>query len=99
MGLAWDGSILWVIDEDGNLAGYDRTGQRIRRLAISATLGNVANLVWIEGEFWVVDVFNHVKRYDSQFNVLDPSGVPLSMERCGATFPSALTLFWDGEIL
>lgn len=97
--LAWDGSILWVIDADGNLAGYDRTGQRTRRLAVSASLGNVANLVWVRGEFWVVDVFNHVKRYDSQFNVLDSPGLSLSMESCGATFPSALALFWDGESL
>ncbi len=99
VGLAWDGSILWVIDADGNLVGYDRTGQRMRRLAVSAILGEIVNLVWVEGEFWVVDIFNHVNRYDSQFSVLDSSGLSLSVEKCGATFPSALALFWDGESL
>jgi hypothetical protein len=95
VGLAWDGSILWVIDANGNLVGYDRTGQRLRRLAVSASLGEIVNLVWVEGEFWVVDIFNHVKRYDSQFNTLGSS----DLNRCGASFPSALALFWDGESL
>jgi hypothetical protein len=95
VGLAWDGSLLWVIDEDGDLAGYDRAGQRMRRLAVPANLGDVEDLVWVEGEFWVVDVFNGVLRYDSQFNVLGS----WNLTPCGATFPYAVALFWDGESL
>jgi len=98
VGLAWDESTLWVIDADGNLAGYDRTGQRLRRLAVAAqTLApsGIVDVVWIKEEFWVVDVFNGVTRYDSQFNTLGSS----DLERCGASFPSALALFWDGESL
>jgi hypothetical protein len=94
VGPAWDGSALWVVDQSGNMIGYDRTGQRLRRLAVSAHT-SIANLVGIEGEFWVVSVFNGVTRYDSQFNMVGSS----NLEPCGASFPSALALFWDGESL
>ena len=94
-GFTWDGSLLWVIDGSGNLAGYDATGERRRRLALAYELGGVANLAWVDGEYWVVDTLNGVRRYDSQFSLVGSS----DMEKCGATFPSKLALFWDGESL
>jgi len=94
-GFTWDGSLLWVMDGSGNLAGYDSLGQRKRRLAVAPELGMAASLAWVDGEYWVVDTFNNVRRYDSQFAFVGSS----DMERCGATFPSKLAMFWDGESL
>jgi len=93
VGLAWNGEALWVIDKDGNLARYDKTGQRLKRLAVSAHVPEVSGLLWVEGELWVVDIFNWITRFDSNFNNLGWF-VP-----CGASFPSDVALFWDGESL
>jgi hypothetical protein len=94
-GLAWDGDALWVIDESGNLGRYDKTGQRLKRLAVSAHASTVKGMLWVEGELWVIDVFNDVNRFDSNFNI---PGF-FSLTPCGASFPSDLALFWDGEFL
>ncbi|MDH7473049.1 MAG: protein kinase [Anaerolineae bacterium] len=94
-GLAWDGESLWITDVSGNLARYDRTGQRLRRLAVTV-LGWPIGLAWVEEELWVADVHGNVNRFDSKFN---KSG-SFSLSQCGAgPFPYDVDLYWDGESL
>jgi tRNA A-37 threonylcarbamoyl transferase component Bud32 len=93
VGLAWDGEALWVIDGDGNLARYDKTGQRLQRLAVSARSSTILDLMWVEGEFWLIDTFTDVTRLDSEFNHLG------WFRLCGASFPYDAATFWDGNDL
>ena len=93
VGLAWNEEALWVIDQDGNLARYDKTGQRLQRLAVSARGSEILDLMWVEGEFWLIDIFTDVTRLDSKFNHVD--WFPL----CGASFPYHAVTFWDGNNL
>ncbi|MBC7250131.1 MAG: protein kinase [Anaerolineae bacterium] len=94
-GITWDGSALWLVDTDGNLARYDRDGQRLRRLAVAVT-GWPIDLAWAAGELWVADVHGNVTRLDSEFNKIGS----FSLGKCGAgPFPYDVALAWDGESL
>lgn len=93
--ITWDGSALWIIDMQGNLACYDRTGKRLRRLAISVN-GWPTGLAWVAGELWVADVHGELTRFDSEFAKIGA----FSLTQCGAgSFPYDLALYWDGKSL
>jgi predicted Ser/Thr protein kinase len=94
-GITWDGSALWIVDGDGNLACYDRAGQRLRRLAVAVN-GWPIGLTWGAGELWVADVHGKVTRFDSEFAKIGS----FSLDQCGAgPFPYDLALYWDEESL
>ncbi len=96
--LAWDGSLLWVVDLLGNLSAYDRDGHRERRLGIPA-FGTVSAITWVNGEFWMLNGFGEVTRFDSDFLELETFSLETA---CGASsFHKGTTfgLFWDGESL
>ena len=93
-GVAWDGSALWVIDGDGNLERYDRFGKRLRRLAVPVPgSGWPIDLVWVEGELWVVAVHGSVIRFESSgFEQIGS----FDLSQCGSGLaPSEVALFWD----
>ena len=94
-GITWDGESLWLTDVNGNLARYDRAGQRLRRLAVAVT-GWPTSLAWAAGELWVADVHGNVTCFDSEFNKSGSFG----LAQCGAgSFPYEVALYWDGESL
>lgn len=94
-GITWDGSGLWVIDSQGNLARYDRSGQRLRRLAIPVVAG-ATGLAWVEGETWVENTFGEMERFDSDFNLLGSFHLSLCSD-AGSFYNMAL--YWDGKSL
>jgi len=93
--ITWDGSTLWMIDDDGNLAQYDRSGQRLRRLAV-AVEGPPTSLTWVGRELWVADLYGELTRFDREFTKI---GVLILSQCTAGTFPYNLHIYWDGESL
>lgn len=96
-GIDWDGQALVLMDHEGNLVRYDRSGQRLRRLAVPKPFGGVAGMAWINGEMWVESVFNHVIRLDgSQFTEIGSVDVSQCIKSTSFSHP---VFAWDGSSL
>lgn len=96
--LAWDGSLLWVVDLMGNLSAYDRDGHRMWRLGVPL-FGTVSAITWVNGEFWMLNGFGDVTRFDSDFLELETFSLEVA---CGASSfhkGTSFGLYWDGESL
>lgn len=99
VGITWDEQGLLMIDAQGNLVRYDRSGTKLRKLAIGAPEGRYTGMAWVEGELWVVDIFGHLYRFGGEFEQLDPFD-KFDLSKCAnAEFPFYLALSWDGNNL
>jgi serine/threonine protein kinase len=94
--LAWGEEGLWIIDRDGNLVKYDRSGERLQRLALSLDASGATGMTWAGEETWVMDLLGKVTRFNRDFA---PAG-SFRIEECvqGGPFYEG-GLFWDGESL
>lgn len=72
LNIAWDGSVLWGVTSDANLFSYDRSGKKLKQLALAmpAGSGELVDMAWMGDKLVVTYWAPWTLVYDKEFNSL-----------------------------
>ena len=97
-GITWDGGSLRLIDEEGNIVQYDRTGQRLRQLAAGILVGNFESVVSVGDKLWAISIFGEMSQPETGGGFVQVGFFDLYDLDVGG-FLYDVALDWDGENL